>query len=367
MIPGIVPFGGVSASVKMYITICYSASHMLLEFHPEGSYMLTKRQNLLETIRGGRPDRFVNQFEAFHLLSDPYTRHNADPVYGELNKVNDWGITFSWPEGTPGVFPVHTPDRIVVKDIRYWKDYVKAPKVKFSDRDWEPFIKEAEAVDRRDQYVTALVAPGLFEQCHNLCEIQQTLTNLLLEREHMLDLIKYLTEFELALADELCSHLRPDAVFHHDDWGSQKSTFMSGAMFDDFFLGPYKEIYGFYKTHGVELVVHHSDSYAATLVPQMIGMGIDIWQGPMSSNNLPELISKYGGRISFMGGIDSARVDFPGWTRNIIAEEVKRACDANGRLFYIPNTTQGMPESTYNGVYEALTEEIDKYSAVVFQ
>ena len=27
--------------------------------------MLTKRQNLLETIRGGKPDRFVNQYEAF--------------------------------------------------------------------------------------------------------------------------------------------------------------------------------------------------------------------------------------------------------------------------------------------------------------
>ena len=26
--------------------------------------MLTKRQNLLETIKGGNPDRFVNQYEA---------------------------------------------------------------------------------------------------------------------------------------------------------------------------------------------------------------------------------------------------------------------------------------------------------------
>ena len=27
--------------------------------------MLTKRQNLLETIHGGKPDRFVKQYEAF--------------------------------------------------------------------------------------------------------------------------------------------------------------------------------------------------------------------------------------------------------------------------------------------------------------
>ncbi len=57
--------------------------------------------------------------------------------------------------------------------------------------------------------------------------------------------------------------------------------------------------------------MHHSDSYAATLVPYMIEMGVDIWQGVMTTNNVPELMKKYGGQISFMGGIDSAKVDYP--------------------------------------------------------
>ena len=30
--------------------------------------MLTKRQNFLETIRGGNPDRFVNQYEFLEML-----------------------------------------------------------------------------------------------------------------------------------------------------------------------------------------------------------------------------------------------------------------------------------------------------------
>jgi uroporphyrinogen-III decarboxylase len=183
----------------------------------------------------------------------------------------------------------------------------------------------------------------------------------------MHDLIKYLTEFELKLAEEICSHLHPNAMYHHDDWGSQKSTFMSVPMFEDFFLEPYKEVYGFWKAHGVELIIHHADSYAATLVPHMIEMGIDIWQGPMTSNNIPELIKKYGSQISFMGGLDSAQVDFPGWTREIIANEVKRACDENGKLFFIPNATQGDIISTYQGVYETITEEIDKYSKIAFK
>ena len=54
-------------------------------------------------------------------------------------------------------------------------------------------------------------------------------------------------------------------------------------MFEEFLLPAYKDIYGCYKENGVELIVHHSDSYAATLVPYMIEMGIDIWQGVMTT------------------------------------------------------------------------------------
>ena len=116
----------------------------------------------------------------------------------------------------------------------------------------------------------------------------------------------------------------------------------------------------------MEVIIHHSDSYAATLVPYMVEMGIDVWQGVMCSNNIPDLIAKYGGKLSFMGGIDSAKVDYEGWTREVIAKEVRRACEENGRLYFIPNTSQGLPMSTFPGVYETVTEEIDKYSKVVF-
>lgn len=329
--------------------------------------MLTKRQNLLETIRGGHPDRFVNQYEAFGMiLGSPFGAHNAAPKYGERNVVNAWGVTRSWPTGTPGAFPVHDPEHIVVKDIEHWRDYVKVPRVVYPAEEWEPFVKMAEQIDRSEQYVTPFYAPGIFEQCHYLMEIQNCLVAFYENPDEMHELIDCITQFELDYAAELCKYLKPDAIFHHDDWGSQNSTFLSPAMFEEFFLPAYKKVYGFYKAHGVELIIHHSDSYAATLVPDMIDMGIDIWQGVMTSNNIPELIQKYGGKISFMGGIDSAAVDHPGWTREEIVREVNRACAECGKLYFIPNASQGLPMSTYPGVYEALSEEIDKCSRQSF-
>ena len=43
--------------------------------------MLTKKQNLLETIRGGKPDRFVNQYEAFAIMyGEPFMIPQPDAV-----------------------------------------------------------------------------------------------------------------------------------------------------------------------------------------------------------------------------------------------------------------------------------------------
>ncbi len=329
--------------------------------------MLTKRQNLLETIHGGHPDRFVNQYEPFAIImGSPFGNRNPNPKLGEMNVVNAWGVTKSYPVGTPGPFPVHTPDKIVIKDIEHWKDYVKVPRVVYDAEEWEPFIAMAEAVDRKEQFVTPFFAPGVFEQCHYLLEIQNCLIDFYEYPDEMHEVIDMITQFELDYAAELCKYVKPDALFHHDDWGSQTSTFMAPDMWREFIKPAYEKIYGYYKSHGVEVIVHHSDSYAATLVEDMIDIGIDIWQGVMTTNNVPELIKKYGGRISFMGGIDSATVDYEGWTEDVVAKQVRRACTECGKLYFIPNASQGLPVSTFPGVYEALSREIDNMSAEMF-
>ena len=329
--------------------------------------MLTAKQNMQETIRGGKPERFVNQYEAVHLLFHPFLLF-SNPLLGkgQPDIVNAWGVTNSFPENVPGAFPVHTPEKIVVKDIENWREYVKAPPLKFTDEQWAIAKEMYDAVDGTQTYKAAFIAPGLFEQTHHLCEISNALMYYITNPDEMHDLIKYLTDWELELAEGICKHLKPDAIFHHDDWGSEKSTFLSPNMFAEFFVEPYKQIYGYYHDHGVELVIHHADSYAETLVPYMIEMGIDIWQGCMQSNDLPMLIEKYGGQISFMGGIDNKAVDFTGWTQDDARKVVQEMCDKCGSLYFIPCITQGGPGSLYEGAYDALIEEIDNHSEKVF-
>jgi hypothetical protein len=337
--------------------------------------MLNKRQNLLETIRGGNPDRFVNQYEAFEcspdmpmfkmLYGNPVSMASPFPMPGG-QAVNAWGVTIKWPEGFPGPFPVHDDEHKVLKDITKWKEVVKAPSLDYPQEEWDNFKPAVEAIDRNEVFVTYIVVPGVFEQLHYLMGMDDTLIAFYEEPEALKELIDYITEYEVGYAKLLCENYRPDVIFHHDDWGSYKSSFMAPEMFAEFIVPAFKKIYGYYKSHGVELIVHHSDSYAANLVPYMIEMGIDIWQGCSTTNNVPELIKKYGGKISFMGDIDNGVVDREDWTKELIEREVRRACETNGKLYFIPNTTMGGPMSSYPGVYEAVSEAIDKMSKEMF-
>ncbi|MBF7097795.1 uroporphyrinogen decarboxylase family protein [Alkalibacter mobilis] len=326
--------------------------------------MLTRRQNLVEVMKGGNPDRFVKQYEAFAMMmKTPITRLKP-PIGGEI--VNEWGITVRWPEGQLGAFPVHDEEHKLVKDITKWKDVVKAPNVIHTPEEWKEAQELAAAVDRNDQYVTVFVAPGIFEHLHYFMGMEDALMNFYEEPEAMHELIDFLVEWEIKLADEFIKYMKPDALFHHDDWGSQINSFMSPATFEEFLLPAYKKIYGHYKANGVELIIHHSDSYGANLVPFMIEMGMDIWQGVMTTNNTPELIKEYGGKLTFMGDIDSGVIDFPGWTQEIVAENVEKACRRCGKLYFIPGASQGLNISSFPGVYEATDAEIDRMSKEMF-
>lgn len=328
--------------------------------------MLTIRDNFWETVKGGTPDRFVNQYEYLSMVPTPFSQNQPRPVQGGPPVQDAWGVIRLFPDNAPGAFPDHSEDKIVVQDIDNWEDYVKMPNVNFTDADWEPYLEMAKQVDRKDKFLTVMLAPGIFEMCHYLCEIQNTLIYFYTNPDELKGILDVVTEYEFIMAEEICKHMRPDAIFHHDDWGSQQSTFISPEMFREFIKPCYEKVYGYYKDHGVELIVHHSDSYAATLVPDMIDMHIDVWQGVMRSNNIRELIDTYGGKISFMGGIDSALVDHDSWTEEEARREVRRACDEFGKHYFIPCLTAGGPGSIYPGAYDCVTKEIAEYSKEVF-
>lgn len=329
--------------------------------------MLTARENFLETIRGGNPDRFVKQYEYMELIIDPIVSHCSGLIPPNTTVQNDWGVTITWAEGQPGPFPVESAPR-VIDDVACWKEQLKAPDPHaYSQEEWATAEAQAAAVDRKEKFVAPFFATGIFEKLHYLMGMEECLVAFYEEPEAMHELIDFLADWEIECAKVEIDHLNPDALFHHDDWGSQISTFLSPDMFEEFLVPAYKKVYGFWKEQGIKVIVHHSDSYAATLVPYMIEMGIDVWQGPVSENNLAELVAEYGGQISFHCGLDNGKYDHANWSKEDITAALKDFFETVGTHYIIPGFTQGGPGSTFPGAYEAADEAIDDFSKVYFR
>lgn len=331
--------------------------------------MLTKKQNMLETVHGGNPDRFVNQYEAVNpMRAEPIGKNICNlPTLGGPATQDAWGVWRIFKEGQPGCFPLHDADHILLKDICEWRDVIKKPNVKFADSEWEGALENLSKVDTNEQFITLAIQPGVFENTHYFQSMVPALENYLMEPEESKELVKYLFEYEMEIAEQYITHLHPEAIIHHDDWGTQISTFMRPEMFDEFFLEGYKQLYGYYHDNGVKLIIHHSDSYAETLIPEMIEMGIDVWQGTMSSNDIPAITEKYAGQLTIMGGIDCMLVDTPDSTPEHIEEVVRQKIEQNGQNGgYIPCITSGGPVATYPGVYDTITKVINQVNKEKF-
>ena len=331
--------------------------------------MLTAIENLKETMkRDGHPDRFVNQYEFLHLLMpDMYYMGNHATTPGS-ESIDQYGVFWRFQEGQMGAFPVHDEQHKVIKDICEWdKVLTHIPVAPDAPEFWGMLNGIAAQAVPGQQYVTAVAVQGIFERFHALMGMEDAMIALYEEPEKVHELIDFITEAELDFAKNIMDHVPSvKALFHHDDWGSGTNSFLSPAMFDEFITPAYKKVYGYWKERGVELIVHHSDSYAANLVPSMIEMGIDIWQGAVPENDIPKLVEQYAGQITFMGEIRTLAIDIPDVTHEQIAAEVERACRKCKGPSFIPSLTAGLPISHFGNTYEQVSAEIDRMSKEMF-
>ena len=330
--------------------------------------MLTAIENLRETLKkDGHPDRFVKQYEFMNLLI-PDVYYMGDYPLSPGQGYDQYGVLWSFPEGQMGAFPVHTGGHKVLEDVTEWdKVLTHLPVAPPVPEYWGMLNGIAAQTDPDKQFVTAFATQGVFERFHALMGMDDAMIAMYEEPEAVHDLIDFITEAELDFAKNIMDKVQNvKCLFHHDDWGSDVNSFLPPALFDEFITPAYKKIYGYWKSRGVELVVHHSDSYGVNLVPSMIEMGIDIWQGCFPSNNIPALLEKYAGKIAFMGEIETRFIDLPGWTPEKVAAEVERACRKCKGNGFIPCLTAGAPASSNPGVYDTVNQEIDRMSKLLF-
>lgn len=329
--------------------------------------MYTPKQNFLETLkRNGKPDRLVNQFQPFvTIMNDPvqvFTRGNR--VKGSVTK-DRWGTEIAWPEDQHAAMPHITNENKVLPDITKWREYVKVPDLVSNCSApalWEPALKTISGVDRDQHLIMGFMGTGVFEQLHYLMGFEDTLLNMLMEPESMVELIEVIGEYRYNYLKLLVDNLQPDIILSHDDWGSKTSLFMSPDTWRELIKPQYMKIYKYAKENGV-LIMHHADSFLEPIVEDMVDLGIDIWQGVLPQNDISKLLKQLEGRMTLMGGIDAAIVDWPNASEEKIRAEVNRACTEYGTSGgYIPSLTYGGAGSIYPHVDQIISDEIVRYN-----
>lgn len=152
--------------------------------------MLTIRENFMETIKGGNPDRFVKQYEYQEWVNDPLFPIYFGTIVPGGEWVNGWGVKNKFPAGTPGPFPCCEGEDKVCKDITRWRDYVKAPNLVLPAEAWKDAVEQVSKIDRKEKFVTAKVFCGIFEKLHYLMGMEDAMINFYEEPEAMHELIE---------------------------------------------------------------------------------------------------------------------------------------------------------------------------------
>ena len=328
------------------------------------------RENLLGLLSGRTDAPLLNEWEAFApVFNDPVNAYlKAHRKEGRIT-IDRFGAEFIWPEGQIGGMPHITADNKAIPDIRQWREKLIIPDIKKNCQDWAEALKTKTRIEAEGRRLSlAIMVAGLFEQLHGLMGFEDTLMNFIRRPQEMMDLCEVIGEYRLTFAKMLVENLKPEAILSHDDWGTKHQLFMNPKTFRRFIKPQYEKMYGYLKDNGV-IVMHHSDSWAESIVEDMIDMGIDIWQGALPENDISGIIKQCGRKITIMGGIDASIVDRKDSTEEEIRAETRRACrDYGGAGHFIPAMTYGGPDSyLYPHVQQYVTDEINRFNQEMYR
>jgi uroporphyrinogen decarboxylase len=261
--------------------------------------------------------------------------------------IDDWGI--EWIK--EGVFnqirysPLQNASEEQILSYRY------------PDNRMEALLKNMDPVmaQAKEMFVGCDTSPCLFEQ---LCRLRG-MENALLDLAENSNAAKVLRErtahFSLLLAEEACRRFAIDWLWTGDDVGGQKSMMMSPMCWREK-IRPYMEpIFQAGKAHKL-WVAYHSCGSIRPIIPDLIEMGLDVLN-PIQSNcpgmNPLELKREFGGKLTFMGGVDTQEL-LPHGSADQVRKEIEllvQSMTADGGGYILAASHTVPPETPLENIF----------------
>jgi hypothetical protein len=254
------------------------------------------------------------------LLAPPFiNEHRAIGVGG----VDIWGVTYvPCDEGAGATLP--EPNNFILKDVRDWRDILKAPDV--SGYDWEAMAKKHikdSGIDRAQTAVSFDLHFGYFQHLMSFMGFSEGLCAMFEEPEEVKELLGYLCDFYCLLTEKLIDWYEPEVLSIKDDTASWMAPFVSLDMFNDILMPLYDRHAKFARERGIPVSFHNCGK-SETLFEPLVKIGVREWNSAQTCNDLAAVKARYGNGLVIGGGWDPrGRLLEPDVTDEELVESVR--------------------------------------------
>lgn len=184
----------------------------------------------------------------------------------------------------------------------------------------------AQQLDKCDQFVLAGSPAGIFSSLRDTRLMHNALMDVALEPERVEQFVGMAASRILDMVGEV-QGLGVDGIMIYDDWGTQESTFISPAMFEDLFLPAYKRVADGCHAAGMKFFLH-SCGYNYVFMPAFLAAGIDALQfDQLGLYGYEAAAAEFGGKTTFYSPLDIQKT-LPSGDRALIEQEALRMCRA---------------------------------------
>lgn len=294
---------------------------------------MTEKENFRMLIRGEQPE-----WVPFYSLAprpDGIPGPTAVVFPGLLSTsitgvgtVKDiWGVTHvPVPEAANAKIP--EPNNFILKDIRKWRDVIKAPDI--SNIDWETMAKkdfEFFRVNSEASIVGLGLHFGFFQHLMAFMGFSEGLCAMYEEPEEVKALMEYLCDFFTAVARKCIDYYKPEIFDMSDDIAAWKNAFISVEMYRELIKPSAVRQAAIAHERGLTISMHCC-GHCEDFIDEWRDFGVVMWNPAQTSNDLLAIKKKYGNSLILCGGWDGmgALAD-PNVTEEAVKESVYRTID----------------------------------------
>ena len=317
---------------------------------------MTEKQNALEIVRFGKPEKIVWHMPEYNLA---YYGCNHES-YGGLGDhspagthwVDIWGT--GWHKeldgvmGLPESYPLDEPEKL--------QDYIW-PDPRDPRLIGQVFERRARFPEGADAFLNGRHRDTLWEKAYMLVGMENLMVYMHTEPDFAHEVFRRIMDFQMGVAEAYLA-CGVELVRLGDDLGAQHSLMISRAMIEEFLVPEYRRLIGLYKRHGV-LVEFHSCGCVEDIVDLFIDLGVDILN-PLqaSANDLAKIRVLSDRKLCLRGGVSTELI--ASGTREEIEADVREKIWLLGQdAGYFCSPDQKIPWT--DAQYRHFTDALDKY------